>query len=45
MTNFAIYPKEIFKGIIKQLFVGMAFYIFYKVLRKYGSTNLMNARV
>ena len=44
MTNFNIYNLLVVIFIVL-LFIGLAFLTFYKGLRKYSSTNLMNARV
>lgn len=44
MTNFNIYSFLILLFIVT-LFIGIAFYTFYKGLRHYSSTNLMNVRI
>lgn len=44
MTNFNIYSFLILLFVVT-LFIGIAFYTFYKGLRNYSSTNLMNVRI
>ena len=44
MTSFNIYNLLIIIFIVL-LFIGIAFFIFNRGLRKYSSTNLMNVRV